>query len=147
MVEYTNTIHPGDWDVDGVTLFAFNGGGSITDSFSLLVEDKSNWQNRVDASKRPEGPVLELVDTSDGSASFILKPTFTPNSLRARRACIWQVEGNSVQAPSSGRFDDPYNDGPTVKVFPNSDANRVHPKFSSGSPLDRSSITRRSSAI
>lgn len=26
MVEYTNTIYPGDWDVDGCTLFAFGGG-------------------------------------------------------------------------------------------------------------------------
>ena len=27
VVEYTNTIYPGDWDVDGCTLFAFGGGG------------------------------------------------------------------------------------------------------------------------
>ena len=39
-VEYTNTVHAGDADVDGVSLWAYDGGGSIV-SLSLTVAAKS----------------------------------------------------------------------------------------------------------
>ena len=76
VVEYTNTIYPGDWDVDGCTLFAFGGGGSSA-AVDLQVAGISNDEEESPGFFLEEGEsVMASVSlTGEGSGTWTLANT------------------------------------------------------------------------
>jgi len=65
-VQYTNTVHTGDADVDGVSLWAYDGGGDIVDGFNVQVTQSDATPNPAGVGEKVTINLDAKLDTPSG---------------------------------------------------------------------------------
>ncbi|MCE5313692.1 MAG: right-handed parallel beta-helix repeat-containing protein [Armatimonadota bacterium] len=72
VIDYSNTCYSGQYDIDGCTLFAYNGGGDICDSYVDLLSDSNNDGSIDDSDQSveadsPSGYIIYNVDDDNSN--------------------------------------------------------------------------------
>lgn len=76
-VQYTNTVHTGDADVDGVSLWAYDGGGGIADDFNVQVTQSHATPNPGTVGQTVKASLDAVLHSPSSGASPDAPPTWS----------------------------------------------------------------------